>query len=184
MADFGEALLPVLAHEGGYVHDPADAGGETYRGISRRYHPDWTGWAVIDASRRAGQGIPDGILQDLVARHYRIHYWDRFQGDRIQDQGVAGELMDQAVHLGVHRAVSHLQRALNACNDQGRRWADMGVDGELGPRTLAALEAATARGLARTLAVAMNCQQGVYYLERMEARPANERFLGWFQRVR
>ncbi|MGL4208543.1 MAG: glycosyl hydrolase 108 family protein, partial [Candidatus Adiutrix sp.] len=33
---FDSALIIVLEFEGGYVHDPADRGGETFRGISRK----------------------------------------------------------------------------------------------------------------------------------------------------
>lgn len=38
--NFNLALGFVLRHEGGYVNDPADPGGETNFGISKRYHPD------------------------------------------------------------------------------------------------------------------------------------------------
>ena len=48
MADFTKAYALTAAYEGGYVDDPEDAGGETYRGISRRYHPSWQGWQIID----------------------------------------------------------------------------------------------------------------------------------------
>lgn len=182
MADLSKALPPVLAHEGGYVWDPDDAGGETYRGVARRYHPDWSGWQVIDAQRKAGK-INDAILVGLVERFYRINYWDRFQGDQIHDQALADELLDQAVNLGVHRAVEHLQRALNALNGGQSRWPDMERDGKCGPRTLAAMNAARTYGIARHLVTAIQCQQGVYYLERMEGRPVNEKYVGWFTRV-
>ena len=183
MADLVTALAPVLDLEGGFVNDPDDPGGMTYRGIARRYFPDWTGWSVITAQRQAGGQINDRILDDLVGRFYRVNFWDRFQGDQIKDQALADELLDQAVNLGVHRAVEHLQRALNALNDQGARWPDMARDGKLGPKTLAAIEAARTYGIARHLVTAIKSQQGVYYLERMEARAINEKYVGWFARV-
>jgi lysozyme family protein len=34
--------------EGGYVNDPDDKGGETYRGIARKKHPSWRGWYKVD----------------------------------------------------------------------------------------------------------------------------------------
>lgn len=37
---FYEALRFTIPHEGGYVNDPDDPGGETKWGISKRYHPD------------------------------------------------------------------------------------------------------------------------------------------------
>ena len=36
MANFQEALKKVLVYEGGYVNDKDDAGGETYKGITKR----------------------------------------------------------------------------------------------------------------------------------------------------
>ncbi|MBW1801582.1 MAG: hypothetical protein JRJ85_12745, partial [Deltaproteobacteria bacterium] len=44
MAKFDEAFEKTTAIEGGYVFDPDDAGGETYKGISRRFNPSWGGW--------------------------------------------------------------------------------------------------------------------------------------------
>ncbi|KKK46716.1 hypothetical protein LCGC14_3162480, partial [marine sediment metagenome] len=38
MALFTEAYEITLQHEGGYSNDSDDVGGETYKGVSRRYH--------------------------------------------------------------------------------------------------------------------------------------------------
>lgn len=38
--NFAAAVGFVLKHEGGYVNDPDDPGGETKFGIAKRYHPD------------------------------------------------------------------------------------------------------------------------------------------------
>lgn len=180
MAELTKALPGLLKHEGGWVHDLNDPGGETYCGISRRYFPRWHGWDLIDGQR---PNLRDDLLAPHVAHFYRLEFWNRFQGDLIRHQSLAEELLDQSVNLGVHRAVDHLQRALNALNNQGARWPDMDRDGKLGPKTLAAIDAAITYGLAAHLVTAMKSQQGVYYLERMEARPVMERFVGWFARV-
>ena len=37
---FEEIIEIVLEHEGGYVNDPDDAGGETKYGIAKRWYPD------------------------------------------------------------------------------------------------------------------------------------------------
>ena len=37
--DFDQAFERVIGHEGGYVNDPRDPGGETKYGISRRAYP-------------------------------------------------------------------------------------------------------------------------------------------------
>ncbi|MEK6531248.1 MAG: glycosyl hydrolase 108 family protein [Deltaproteobacteria bacterium] len=40
MDAFEKAIAFVLRHEGGYVHDPRDPGGETKFGISKRAYPN------------------------------------------------------------------------------------------------------------------------------------------------
>ena len=39
-AIFDHAVKEILRHEGGYVDDPVDRGGETKYGISKRSYPD------------------------------------------------------------------------------------------------------------------------------------------------
>lgn len=40
LTEFKDIILDVLVHEGGYVNDPDDPGGETMMGISKRaYQP-------------------------------------------------------------------------------------------------------------------------------------------------
>lgn len=51
--NFPLALGFVLKHEGGYVNDPDDPGGETNRGISKRFHPNEDIKGMTD--RRAGE---------------------------------------------------------------------------------------------------------------------------------
>ena len=63
MADFEKAFINTMGYEGGYVYDPDDAGGETYKGISRRYHPSWPGWRIIDKVKISG-GDPYSDLDD------------------------------------------------------------------------------------------------------------------------
>ena len=40
LTDFNDIIEVVLHHEGGYVNDPVDPGGETNFGIAKRSHPD------------------------------------------------------------------------------------------------------------------------------------------------
>lgn len=189
MADFEPAYAITSAHEGGYVKDPVDRGGETYRGISRVHHPDWSGWARIDAQRRQS-GFPgrldrDRTLQDQVRAFYKQAYWDRFEGDAIPDQAVADELYDTAVNMGVRRAVRFLQSSLNLLNRDQRDYDDLIVDGWFGRKTLATLETLLSqdRGSA-ALVKLMNIQQGARYVEIMAADASQERFArGWIKRA-
>jgi lysozyme family protein len=38
--NYKEIIEITLHHEGGYVHDPKDLGGETNFGIAKRWYPD------------------------------------------------------------------------------------------------------------------------------------------------
>ena len=40
LVSFDEIIEVTLHHEGGYVHDPKDLGGETNYGIAKRFYPD------------------------------------------------------------------------------------------------------------------------------------------------
>ncbi|HBB40901.1 MAG: hypothetical protein COW73_03910 [Nitrospirae bacterium CG18_big_fil_WC_8_21_14_2_50_70_55] len=189
MADFAAALALVLIHEGGYANDPDDRGGETYRGIARRFHPDWPGWSRVDAlSRRPG--FPRSLETDprlaaAVAAFYRDLYWDQFQGDALPDQRLAEELFDTAVNLGVRRAVRFLQEALNLLNRNQRTYADLVVDGWLGEKSLAALALVSAAdGDARFVVKLINALQAAHYLDVMRHDPTQEKFArGWLSRT-
>ena len=39
-SNFDAAMAEVFSHEGGYVNDPRDPGGETNMGISKRSYPN------------------------------------------------------------------------------------------------------------------------------------------------
>lgn len=188
MADFTPAFDRTLAHEGGFVNDPKDRGGETFMGITRRDHPDWPGWRVVDAAKGTAQ-FPHGLnempaLQEMASDLYKRRYWDRFDGDSLAHQGVAEELFDTGVNMGVGRAVQFLQRALNALNRGGSAWPDVGVDGDLGARTREAMAACLGRGDGDVLLKALNVLQGAFYLGLTERDDSQERFVrGWFSRV-
>lgn len=187
MAEFEAALRLVLAHEGEYACDPADPGGETYRGIARKRHPLWPGWITVDSERgndRFEERLRDNeVLQSEVAEFYRREFWDRVWGDEIPSQQVANEVFEQAVNLGPARAVEHLQRALNALNNRATLWADLAVDGWYAGRTHDAVVHCLKRRPERYLLVLLNVQQGAHYLSLMERDAKLERFVGWLARV-
>jgi lysozyme family protein len=189
MADFDKALVPVLGHEGGYVNDPDDMGGETYKGVARRFNGGWPGWRRIDPAKRQ-RGFPqrlerDDVLQGQVRAFYKQHYWDKFQGDAIVNQDVAEELFDTAVNLGVGRAVTFLQRALNVLNRNATLYPDLVEDGAFGPRSLTALSAYLDRDAPAHLLKVLNILQGMHYIEFMTRSPEQEKFArGWLKRVR
>lgn len=125
---FAAAMEFSLRWEGGYADHPADPGGETYRGISRRHHPTWPGWGFVDAQPRPiprNRVFPE--LEPQVRGFYREHYWDRIKGDQLPPR-LAATVLDWAIHSGVLTASRELQRMVSAT-----------PDGSIGPVTLAAV---------------------------------------------
>lgn len=119
MADFKIAYKKIEAAEGGYCFDPDDAGGETYKGISRRANPNWNGWISIDAIKKAHPTTFKGILKKTpelekkVQGLYKDKYWDCFELDDVPNQLVAEQMFDTAVNQGQTAAIKFAQRVLD-----------------------------------------------------------------------
>ena len=189
MAKFNPAFNKVMKTEGGYVNDPDDLGGETYKGIARTYHKSWSGWVRIDQYKE-GTGFPtcldaDRGLQRDVMNFYKEWYWDAIGLDDLTSQEAAEELFDMAVHLGVRRAVLFLQRGLNVLNRRGVLWPDLVVDGAAGARTIRALSQYEAKEAPNFLIKTLLLQRGSYYIDRTLEREASEKYIrGWLRRLR
>jgi lysozyme family protein len=160
---FERAVARLLGDEGGYVDNPADPGGETKFGISRREYPN----VDIAALTRA----------EAVAIYYR-DWWQRYRYSELPGP-IGAKLFDLAVNIGLDHAVRCLQRALRAC---GRRVTE---DGALGRATIIA--AAAANQLA--LLAALRAEAAGYYralaaLERGRRAGGDLEFLtGWLNRA-
>lgn len=185
MGDFKNAFRRTMKHEGVYSVDPDDRGGETYRGISRRFHPSWPGWKAVD---RATSSMEDPSTEDwaeanfFVESFYRANFWDPFCGDELPGR-IAEEMFDTAVNMGVSTAVRFLQRALNLLNRHGRSWDDISEDGVFGNETMRTVRSRMMRDMSYLLKL-MNILQGMHYIELAERRPSQEKFLrGWLNRV-
>jgi lysozyme family protein len=118
MADFSLAIAKTILWEGGYSNSPHDAGGETYRGISRKNFPNWEGWAAIDLYKEE-QGFPAGLdtdinIQGKVLRFYRKNFWDY---DGLLDQDVAWKVFDLGVNVGKVHSIKILQKAVGTNQD-------------------------------------------------------------------
>ena len=181
--NYTEAFKEVLAAEGGYVNDPLDSGGETYKGIARKHWPDWNGWPFLDEVRHASN-FPACLethlaLQDCVKDFYRNQFWNKLQCDEMPHE-IRLELFDTAVNQGKAYAGKFLQRSLNLLNRNGKDHSDLVVDGKIGPATVAAAKACRNK---KALFVTMNVLQGQRYVKITEANPKNERFFnGWIAR--
>lgn len=176
---FDAAIARLLDVERGYVNSPADSGGETMHGIT------------VAVARANGYAGPMRDMPISTARAiYERQYWSLM---RLYDvdalmPALAEELFEAGVNVGVHRAATWLQRALNVLNRGQADYADVKVDGIIGPMTISVLRRYCIRRGAegeRVLAAALNALQGAYYIGLAEQRAKDEAHVfGWLaQRV-
>lgn len=98
---FDTAFDKLLGHEGGYVNNPEDPGGETNWGISKRSYPHLD---IKNLTRKEAKAI------------YKKDFWDKIHADELPD-GVAWQVFDFAVNSGVQTAIRYLQRAVGVADD-------------------------------------------------------------------
>lgn len=188
MANFDSAYNKTMGYEGGYAHDPDDVGGETYKGISRKYNPSWSGWKVIDAAK-SQSNFPKCLdsnsdLLVSVKSFYKAGYWDVNLLDSVNNQEVAEEMFDTGVNLGPAKAALFLQQALNLLNRNENFYPDIVADGKVGKITLTTLEYYLRYDKVDYLLKVLNILQGMHYIEFMKKSPIQEKFArGWLSRV-
>lgn len=166
----------VLQNEGAYVNHPDDPGGATHWGITENTARDF-GYT--------------GDMKNLTREEAYIilekNYWYQPGFDKVHalSPALAMELCDTGTNMGPSVGIKWLQRWLNVYNQQGRYYADIGVDGKIGPATLTALsEYLKFRGEEgdTVMVISLNCSQGQRYLELAENKASNETFVyGWMK---
>ena len=155
LTNFDEIIEITLHHEGGYVHDPTDLGGETNFGIAKRFYPD------VDIKNLTKEGAKE---------IYKKDYWDKNKVDDLPDD-LKHIFFDMCVNQGRGTAVKVLQRAING------KGGDLKVDGGFGPGTKGALDKYKP-SLER-----VRCYRLKHYYDLVNRKPEQERFLfGWFKR--
>lgn len=184
MANFEESYKIARGHEGGYSNNPDDRGGETYCGIARKRFPDWQGWKIVDQYKSAGNlgALPhDEALQDIIYGFYKNNFWDTLRLDEIEHQGVANELFDTGVNMGISVAASFLQKALNVLNRNGKDYGDLPITSTVGPLTVKTMNK---HSRPSDVLKVLNCLQGGRYIDICLRDPTQEKFMrGWLTRV-
>lgn len=156
---FERLIGMILQHEGGYVYDPVDPGGETKYGISKRSYPH------VD--------IKNLTIEQAKDIYYR-DWWLRLRCNEIQDDRIAQKLLDTCINVGAMTGVRILQRAL--C-DVGQ---PVSIDGLIGPQTIGAAH----RADSVQLLAAMRYHQTMHYKRLIERNPKLAKFeRGWMARA-
>tara|TARA_R110000824_G_scaffold345771_1_gene532459 strand:- start:5891 stop:6370 length:480 start_codon:yes stop_codon:yes gene_type:complete len=150
---FEDIIEIVLEHEGGYVNDPKDPGGETNFGIAKRSNPD------VDIKN---------LTIEQAKEIYKSKYWDKNKVEKLPEQ-LRHIYFDMCVNMGRGRAGKIIQRAAN------NRGHELVVDGALGPVTLGKINNVE---LERVRAFRIK-----YYADLVTRKPDLEKFyFGWFRR--
>lgn len=177
VADIINNILEV--ETGKYTNDPADSGGETKWGWTKKSLRE-AGWfgKVQDLTRESAFDLY--YMEFVIKPGYR-------EVMNVSDD-IGAELVDTAVNMGASTAGKFLQISLNAFNDGQVKYPDIEEDGVVGRNTVKALEHfLNLRGPEgeKVLLKALNCLQGAKYIELCIKYPKNERFVyGWIrQRV-
>jgi len=170
----------IVAREGGYVDDPADPGGATKHGVTihtlRRLGLD------LD---RDGQITSRDVARLSAAQAAEIFVEHYFRQPRIAElpEALQAPVFDMYVNAGAN-AVRILQRLLNEMR------LAVAVDGVIGPKTIAAAQAA-AQAAPGHLADAYGIARRNYYYALADARPASRKYArardggkgGWINRA-
>lgn len=161
MAVFNIAYKITKPLEGGYVNDPRDNGGETYCGISRRFHPDLQIWRILDQKAHPIKwNTIFKPLENRVRAFFIREYWKKLYLEYMK-QSLANQLFDFAVNSGKGRAVKELQTALNSFGER------LKVDGAIGQKTLAAIS----RHDSDTLAKNLHARRSLFLKEESKNQP-------------
>lgn len=135
-------IQDVIGIEQGYVNNPADPGGPTNWGITQATAAKYKTYLVATFH---WDGTMQNLTQPMATYIYIQEYWNPMALDQVfainrQTPLLADLLFEAGVNVGTGTVVKFLQQSLNALNNEGKLYADIGVDGGLGAGTLGALQ--------------------------------------------
>lgn len=168
----------VLKTESGYANLKSDGGQETYRGISRRYNPRWSGWKTVNKYKplKYGQIIKDETLENCVREFYYKNFYLKMKINKIENLLLAAHVFDHGVNAGISNGAKLLQYAINkVCKTK------LEADGIIGNRTLEYANSSNSDEIAQE----MINQRNSYYKALVKRKPSQNKFLkGWLNRVK
>ena len=152
--EFDDIIEQVLNHEGGYVNDPDDPGGETKYGIAKKFNPD------VDIKNLTKEGAKE---------IYYEKYWKPSKADQLPKR-MRHIYFDMVVNFGRGGAVRVLQQAAVS------KGHNIKVDGGIGPNTIKAMQNVETDRI--------RAYRVLKFARIVIKRPTQEKFwLGWFRRA-
>lgn len=162
-ASVGAAALAILAGvfaiEGGYSDHAEDPGGKTNHGITEQVARD-----------NGYQGDMRELPKEFAEQIYVGQYVAAPGFDKViaMSPAVGEKLVDAGINAGPGRAARWFQQALNQLSRGGADFPQVGADGQIGPKTLAAYQALERkRGRLKACELVLklvDAQQGAHYL--------------------
>ena len=153
LTHFDEIIEKVLEHEGKYVWDKDDLGGETNFGITKRFYPD------LDIKN---------LTKEEAKQIYYDDYWLKNKVNKMPPE-LKHIYFDMCINMGKKTAVKILQ---GASIGKGK---DIALDGGLGVNTFKAIQDLEVERV--------RAYRVKYYVDIITKKPEQEKFYyGWFRR--
>lgn len=176
MAD-AKLLIPfILKHEGGYVNDPLDRGGETNKGITiatwkAAGHDTSEKIAELKVGSKTYTNVTKSLYEmtdEQWGEIFKKMYWDKWKADNINNQSIAEILVDWVWASGVW-GIKKPQALLGVT-----------ADGIVGTKTLAAVNNSDTKKLFDELRKAR-----IEFVDNIvKNNPSQARFInGWKNRI-
>ena len=162
MASAKKAIPNILRWEGGYSNHPNDTGGCTMKGVTIGVYRKYYGKSMsCDDLKR--------ITDEQWLTIFKTGYWDKLQGDKIENQSIADLCIDMCWGSGTVTAIRKIQRCLGTTDD-----------GIVGPKTLALLNGQDRAGIHAKLKE----MRRIWFLNIVQNNPKKKVFLkGWLNRL-
>ena len=153
--NFQECLDLVLKSEGGWVNNPADPGGETNLGVTKRVWVEYVGHPVDSLKK---------LTKEDVAPLYELKYWRPCYCE-VLPRGLDFIVFSMGVNAGPGRSVKLLQSAIGCV-----------PDGVIGPRTRELISSSNGADIIKKFSTARR-----EYYQSLKTFPIFGR--GWLSRV-
>lgn len=172
MVSVQQMIEDILAREGGYVNDPADAGGATNFGVTIGTYSRYLGYKASIAQVKA-------MSQDVARDIYKRNYFEKPRLHMLHG-AIQAQMFDCAINHGAKNPIKWLQKITNQALD-----ARLKMDGMIGTKTATAVNEFVELAGSKIANNAMVEERVEFYLRLIERKPSQIKFRrGWMRRAK